>query len=333
MNTPRPDDDRAVERLLRLAGPPPDPGAESGRRVEAALRAALARERRRRRARRLFVGVAAAAAVGAVALGLWRSGIAPSGAEPEAPAPLASVAALTGELCDRLDGARLMAGSPLAAAAEPETPDGALAALRFPEERSLRLDGATHVRLVAVDRVELLAGAVYLDSPPGVRADPIRIVAAGYEIVERGTQFEVRLDEGALTVRVREGSVELRRQGGIERISAGWLVEHRPAASARSTTRPVAPDDAAWSWVWRAAPPFPVEGRTFGEFLAWYRRETGRPLRLDAEAADRLAAAKLHGSIAGLGPDDALSTLAAAVGLDARRAEGEWVLQPVEAGR
>ena len=52
-----------------------------------------------------------------------------------------------------------------------------------------------------------------------------------------------------------------------------------------------------WEWAERLAPPFDIDGRTLGEFLAWFEAQTGRTVEFGDAAAERKREALLSGTI------------------------------------
>lgn len=177
----------------------------------------------------------------------------------------------------------------------------------------LRLDAGTVVRLESASTVRLDRGAVYVDSG-GARAEGIVVETALGDVREIGTRFEVRLapeDGVALVVSVREGRVAVE---GVREVAAGERLEL--AGDGTVTVRPLAAADPAWSWIAAAAAAFEIEGRTLGELLARYSIETGRPARFaDAGLEAEAAGVVLHGSVAGLDPDEVLEAAVAGAGL------------------
>jgi hypothetical protein len=60
----------------------------------------------------------------------------------------------------------------------------------------------------------------------------------------------------------------------------------------------------------RAAPAFDINDRPLADFLLWVARETGRTIVYRSAAAESAAReVRLNGSIAGLDPDTALTTV------------------------
>lgn len=284
--------------------------------------------------RRRFAPLALAAGVLlAVALG-WLVGrdgaVAPSPAPPLVVASTARIAEIA--QIERLDGEVRLDGEPLAAAAiGRRLPAGAVvstagaAAGETPGRLSLRigsgsvrLDGGSRLRLTSAVRLELEAGAVYVDAPGADGGAGLVVGTAFGAVHEIGTQFEVRLSTApaaALEVRVREGRVALARAAGPLPVVAGErLLLARDGSSARE---PLAADAASWDWVLESAPTLEIEGRPLRELLDWVGRETGWRLAFDAPSTERAAdGIVLHGTIEGLRPDQALEAVLAGAGLD-----------------
>ncbi len=71
-----------------------------------------------------------------------------------------------------------------------------------------------------------------------------------------------------------------------------------------------------WEWVESIAPPYQIENRLLSDFLQWVARETGRHIRFQDDNAKRLASqTRLHGSIEGLRPLEALDQVLSATSL------------------
>jgi len=126
-----------------------------------------------------------------------------------------------------------------------------------------------------------------------------------------GTQFEVRVSDERVRLRVREGLVTLgddrkthtAREGEELRLAGGADLQ-------RGTISVSGPD---WMWVQTIAPPFDLEGRSVKEFLAWYGRETRLSVDLSAVPGAGADHGPLHGSLVGpagaLTPEEALGVL------------------------
>ena len=188
---------------------------------------------------------------------------------------------------------------------------------------ALRLDHATSLRILS-DRAFLLErGAVYVDS--GTTVGSVRIETALGTIEHVGTQFEVRLNDGGLTVQVREGEVKVGAGSASLQAAAGQAVT---VDRAGRLARAAAPSDSGWAWTETVAPAFPIEGRSLADFLTWAARERGAQVRfLDPGLAERARAAVLHGSVEGMTLDQAVASVAVTSGLVHRWRAGELIVK------
>jgi transmembrane sensor len=303
---PGPVDDPVV-RLVRLADAGPELPAGGSARVKEAIRPQWERDVRGRSRRRFIAAaasLAAAAAIAAIAIPRLLPSAAPG-------PPVATV--------DRVDGAIAMQpGMLLVAGSEIDT-GTARVALRLQNGASLRLDRATRVAIASAEELQLLRGAVYVDD---ANAGPsMAVVTAAGTVREIGTQFEVRDDGRAVSIKVREGAVLLSTRDGGARIGQGTeLVVARDGTRRTSAVRP---DADAWNWTRAVAPRFAIEGKTVDAFLAWAARETGVAVRFHDSETERLAAtARLHGDLGDLAPDEAPPVILPSAGLEARREPG-----------
>ena len=335
----RPGEEEALEGLLRNMSPVAEPPPE----VRERIRKAVAAEWRAtispapvatRRWQRPALAVAASLAIAAIALGVVTDHWRPS--TPAAPT-LATLVRISGPV-EAAQGERsesrwrpVVEGQPLAVGQDLVTGPGGKAALALPRGVSLRLDADTRIRLVAIDRVVVSRGAVYLDA--GVQsaagADGIRIDTPFGTTRHLGTQYEVRVLPAAMRVSVREGRVESAPSAAVGArpvvAQAGErLVVGINGGVARST---VSPRDSGWSWITDVTPPYSIEDRHLDDFLAWVCRETGRELHFataDAEATARSII--LRGSVAGLSPDEALSAVMATTSLTYEEQDGRLIV-------
>ena len=125
------------------------------------------------------------------------------------------------------------------------------------------------------------------------------------DVHDVGTQFETRLTDADVQVRVREGRVELRGATA----GAGELL----VANAERVTRGA--DAAEWTWVERAAPPIRLEGMRLEEVVQRVAREKG--LTPDWRTPPSARAIVLHGDVA-FTLDEALDAATAAAGVSWR---------------
>lgn len=320
----RPDDE--VESLFHLAGRRPRLADPEVAPIKAAARAAW-RGHLRRTARRRAVWMGAAVAAGlllAVGLALREP------ASPRSPETLGMLEIESGDvLVTGSQGPRqvLTAGSVIT------TGTSGRAALRLAGGPSVRIDVASVVRIESAGVVALDRGGAYVDSgPASTGTAAIEIATALGSVRHVGTQFEVRLlgdpaAAAALRVRVREGTVRVEHAGRTYEAHAGGELVLSSGGGERRAAAPV--EGALWDWVQETAPPLDIEGTTLAVFLDWVSRETGLPWRFSDPALERAALGTvLHGSIAGLTPEEALSVVLPGCGLAPHRAEGALLLEP-----
>jgi ferric-dicitrate binding protein FerR (iron transport regulator) len=170
--------------------------------------------------------------------------------------------------------------------------------------------------------IEVLAGAAYVATAEGSQGFEVRTTLGAVRDV--GTQFEVRLDETSLRLRVRSGKVELGRgatsttaEAGTETMvtTTGIVVRRMPAYGSE------------WAWTTDVAPAFAIEGRTLAAFLEHLAREEGWTLQYaDAAVAASAGRTILHGSIEGLRAEEALGVALATSGLQQRLSSGELLV-------
>ncbi len=203
---------------------------------------------------------------------------------------------------------------------------GSFVSLRLAGGGSVRLDAGTRLRVLTAEKLALDEGAVYVDS--GLAAESkVTVQTPLGDVRELGTQFTVRLADGAreLRVRVREGAVAAATGGGSHTAHAGEeLVVDRAGHAALRTAASSGED---WAWVLTAAPPFAGEGRTVAELLDWVSRETGWRLRYEGDAQHEAATAVLHGAAGAVPPDRAAFALLPGAGLEAELRDGTLIVR------
>jgi ferric-dicitrate binding protein FerR (iron transport regulator) len=322
------EEDDKMMRLLRLAGPRVSVPDVRAARVRAAVHDRWQAGTRRRAVRqRVVTGtllLAAAAALVVIASRAIRIDRSPTG--------IGAVAAVV----ERIDGRPLrsrVGGAETATIAllpdetvrigeSIETGGAARAALRFTNGTSVRLDRSSRVQLLSASAIELSSGAVYVDTDRGSQRFEVRTVVATARDI--GTQFEVRLIDLALRLRVRTGIVEL--ENGPRSVSARGGTEIMFSA-AKSITRPFLPHGPEWDWAGALAPPLQIEGVALSTFLEHLAREQGWTLRYgDPELARGAAGIVLHGSVNGLSARDALDVAITTSGLRHRLENGELIV-------
>ena len=279
--------ERLLRRLFERAEPRPQPPADDTAEIRSAVLAEWEAVTGRRVWRKRAAFAAAASVVLVAALTYFRGEPAPN-----APAPLvASVERVQGAVT--ANGSRLALGSGITARTEIETRDAQLA-LALASGGSLRIGPRSRVVLEG-NEAELLAGVVYFDSEEE-RSQEFVVATDLGRVRDVGTQFLVRVDDRQLDVGVRTGRVDLSRGGTSDTAVAGErLVASQGSSSVRRDSIPTFGDE--WEWADRLAPPFDIDGRTLGEFLAWFEAQTGRTVVFADAAAERARDAVLSGSI------------------------------------
>jgi ferric-dicitrate binding protein FerR (iron transport regulator) len=298
------EDDGKVERLLGLAGARPGVSPLRTERVRANVRLEWQRGAQRRafKKRIAFVtALGAAAALLAVAAGM---------------PVFERDAAVRGEavaIVERVDGAGdgLRGGQSVAINEQIETADASRMALRFSDGTSLRIDARTRLRVLSASAIELTAGAVYVDT--GTEHGRFEVRTALATARDIGTQFEVRLLDSQLRLRVRTGVVELRDEA--RSISGRSGTEILLSASG-AVSRPVAVHGTHWEWIARLAPRVEMEGQSLAAFLERTAHEQGWTIEYRDPTVEREASRTvLHGSVDGLAPADAVAVAVATSGL------------------
>lgn len=320
----------AIARLLQLAGPRPKAPLPTRERVRRAARGQWRAEVARRRRSRMVVRTAAV--IGLAAGLVLAFGLAPRVEWIDADQPAVQVArlgAMTGQVDAATDDGRtssLRPGDQVSSGVWLETGDESRAALDLVSGGSLRLDRATRIRFDAADSLLLEQGALYFDSATrSGEAEPLAVQTELGEVRDIGTQFEVRTGQ-ALRVRVREGRVNL--ASGERIYEAGAGIELRLSASGELSRRTVPIFGPEWDWVLDVARPFALDGRPLDSFLDWVSRETGWELRyVDPALAESAPTVRLHGSIAGLRPDEALEAVLPTCGLTHRFDGGTLLIE------
>ena len=324
------EDEGTVERLVRVAGrrATPDPAARERARSAArdAWRETLtARERRRR-----FIWMAPALAAATVILGIF---LARTDRQPVAREEVASLIRGEIEVGTDADGATraAAAGDVLHGGETIATAPGATSALRLAGGGELRMNAGTTLRLVSIRRIALDHGQIYVDT--GAPSEKTLVIETPLGLVrDIGTRFDVQLLGDRLRIRIRDGAISL--DGGIGETRAGAGQQLLASGGGSISVAPAQTYGADWDWISRAAPPFAIEGSTLESFLGWIERESGRSLMFEnPDVRRRAASARLHGSIDGLTPEEALEVVLPAAGLSHRIARDRIVIQREERRR
>lgn len=310
--------EESVARLLRLAGPRPVAPDFRAARVREAAHARWRKMVTSGRRRRVFFWVAGAlssAAVLTLGIGLGRRSGLDGLFRPKE--PIATLQRLEGSV-NGSDARAFTVGEAVPPGTWLQTGRGGRAALLLAAGASLRVDEGTRLRLTSGSVLELAQGAVYVDTGSQAAARSVVEVHTKLgKVRDRGTQFEIRLEERAMRLSVREGIATLTREGQSYAARAGTRLSMDSQGVVEAGTVPLQGSD--WDWVLAIAPAFALEGRTVGEFLGWVSRETGWEVRFaDASVAREASTVVLHGSVARMRPDETPSAVLPTCGLRSR---------------
>ncbi len=300
-----------VASLIRAAGRRTEPPIDAYQHVLTAATAAF-REKIAKRRGRTWLLLAGAASVATLAIALllpWNA--------TSTKSQLATVARVIGTAELATDGDWMpmtTTGDALAEGARLRTLAGGGVALALDGGASLRLAAATEVEMDGPRRVLLRSGTLYLDNAGSVGTG-YRIETPAGTARDVGTQFELRVADGVLRLRVREGRVEIDRAGQLLTGSAGEQLEIDSLGGV--TRSPIAATDTAWQWAETIAPAPDIDGQPASVLLTWVARETGRRLHYESAAVEtRAATVILHGNIRHLAPLAALDVMLATTDLE-----------------
>ncbi len=194
------------------------------------------------------------------------------------------------------------------------TGDEAGMAMTWKNGGSLRLGEHTAVSLTAANEIYLQHGRLYFDSDPAtnsataVRAGSRELLAIRTDqgrVTPLGTRYVTQQLNDRLEVMVRQGKIAVESAG-----YSAIAMEGERLLMSRDDAPVVVPVDSygeEWDWIERTTPAWNAEGRTIFEFLSWVSRESGRPIRFDTPAAERLARTE---SLVGYGLVDMEPTVA-----------------------
>jgi ferric-dicitrate binding protein FerR (iron transport regulator) len=180
---------------------------------------------------------------------------------------------------------------------------------------NLRVAAGTEFEIVGRDNYLLERGELYVDIPPGAHGSSAFMArtSAG-EFRHVGTQFALAVAQDVTRLRVREGSVHWLAKGGESTVQAGTEVVF--SATGKKSEKPLDTAGQEWDWTAKSTPDFEIEDRPLEQFLEWVARESGRKLILtDDKARQRVATIRMHGTVHGLTPLQALSAVMAATEL------------------
>lgn len=317
MNTPQ----DPLADLIRAAGHRPEPSAEVMARLRASAHAQWQASLVERRKRRFFAAAAGVAVLGLGALlfSLVRFETAPTivarltqPGDHQIVRARADDGVLDSELLGVGDELRTPAATGITLA---QLPQGTT---------SLRLAPATRLRWKSADRVELLAGAIYIDTShgaPGSRAADVApnplVVEIGSALIEHiGTRFMVTRGDANAEVRVRDGMVRVTLGNESRRLVRGETAIVPSTGAGPIETERSAASGTAWQWADVLAPRVPIEGRDLLTVLKTLAYEGGFELRFAGPAVETAAqTTTLHGPSLDLAPREALRALLTSSGL------------------
>lgn len=300
-----------VAALIQAAGRRAEPPAGVYRQVLDAAMTALREKTARRRARTWLISAAAAGLAAVSVMLLMQRG------EVSLQPRMATVVRTIGAVELRSGGRwkpLVESGGAIAAGTGLRTLAGGGAALSLGDGTSLRLAAATEVQFDGPHEILLRDGQLYLDNHASLGTG-FRIGTPLGTVRDVGTQFEVRVADGVLRLRVREGRVEIDRAGERLTGAAGEQLEIDVLGGVSRSL--IATTDPAWQWAETMAPAPEIDGRPATELLAWVARETGRRLRYQSPDVElRAATVILHGNIRHLAPLAALDAMLATTDLE-----------------
>ena len=180
---------------------------------------------------------------------------------------------------------------------------------------SIRVASGSLFELRDQRTVQLRYGQMYVEFPPGVAGAAGLVVATSAGTVEHlGTQFEVATLDRNIRVRVREGQV--RFVGATVPVIAGAGTELDIGSSGGVARKVIETHGRDWAWAESLAPDFVLDGRHLVDFLHWVARETGRQIDFADERARQVAESTvLHGSVRGMTPLEALTSVVSTTSL------------------
>ena len=218
------DEEDVTAQLLRLAGAPPGPSATRTARVREQVHSEWRARQERRKGRRVAATALAAFVVAAsVAVAVWMNPrpvtTTPSGVTIARSQRIQGRPLLVREGSGGVERLPLSDSMSIRAGDVIQTDDTSRASLQTRNGSSLRVDTASHVRVIAPEVIELIAGGAFVATAEGSRGFEVRTSMGSLRDI--GTQFEVRLTASSLRLRVRTGMVEIHRGKDVTAAAAG----------------------------------------------------------------------------------------------------------------
>ena len=324
-----------IATLIHSAGKRPAVPPERTMRVKTAVQAHWLREVARRRHRRFVWTTAALAAAAALVIVVSAPRLRPNPVVPPDDRIAGTVESVVGDCwsgAGRDKGSaptvRLGIRQDLVMGSVVTTGDAGRIALRLASGYSVKMDRGSRVRLVGPAILALDTGAVYVDSEhSGGNAGTLRIQTPLGTIQEIGTRYEVRLEEGSVRVRVREGLVILDDGNRTHQIPPA--TELTLDTEATATTKEIATADDVWSWISEISVMPDLKGLTARQFLEWAARERNWRLVFATDDLARSASEiVLGGSAGGLTLEESLEAVLPACGLSYRVEGDSLIINP-----
>jgi ferric-dicitrate binding protein FerR (iron transport regulator) len=316
----------AMAQMLRLAGVRPDVAPERTARVREAVYAAW-QENRRRAVRRKIVAAAIGLAAAALIVIAIRSTPEQAPVRVAVPKTVATSERIVGSPRVIHDGAPrsggvVSAGHQIRSSDIIVTDASSAAGLRTTDGTSVRLDAGSRVRWLSARSIDLLRGRVYIATATAASGFEVRTPFG--TVHDRGTRFEVQLEEHALRLRIRDGLVELKSPNQTVIAPAG---KETIVTASGVETKALPSYGAEWAWMDRLQPTLDIDGRTLGDFLERLAAEQGWSLRYASRELQRAASTvTLHGSVEGLSAEEALGVAMSTTGYRYRLREGALVV-------
>jgi ferric-dicitrate binding protein FerR (iron transport regulator) len=312
--------DDKLAQLLASVEPRKAPPAHIEAQVRAAVHAEWLHLTQRRKAKQQHRWLAAAAVlVCAISVGWWvRNTIDTKGQVTVA----SSAAATTVAVIAQLHGAAAL-NDVIAAPTNQihssdvlRTHENAGMRIELQNGASLRVAANTELHWLAVDSVQLVQGAVYVDSH--ANAAPFTIHTPHGDVTHLGTRYLVDVEQQLLRVAVREGEVAIhpaRNQLSdrmSDQVSVGALQQVQMEANGEIVRNDLQLGDVVWQWADALAQPFTMENRSVAEFLQWVASETGCELNYSSATVKNAASnTVLHGQSGTQAPLQAMQVVLA----------------------
>ena len=231
---------------------------------------------------------------------------------PSVVATVASIVAPTSTTVSYKAGAPVYSGDVI------ETGPGGGLSLLLARNATLRIDENTRIRVDDNHRLALMSGQIYADTGEYMYRDDGLVIDTPFGLVrDIGTQFAIAANSDSLDVAVREGRVEVAHESVAHTARMGerlTLGAGRSASISELDTH-----DEYWNWIVELTPAYDTTNKSLLDFLKWAARETGRELRFESDDSRMLAMrTDVHGSVAGLTPDEALEAILSTTMLEYR---------------